>query len=215
MHKKILLGALALGLVACLAACSGDKSSSASPSDDIVSDDGTSGTEGLDSELESMLDDYLQAQEDIVTHDIMSEGVTFDGITATGGNEAKLPVDATVTLTSFDEGGIAVHVDNGSDGLVSIQGVTVYDGENTIVQDDLVFPEFTGDMTADDGSYAEYEKQCSALYNCEDGGTLDYACTFSRLEKMPKGDFDITVQGYYATGENSQEYFNITYKCKK
>lgn len=193
MFRK--LCCLGVCLVLCLAGCSEVEPSSQTPDD--------------------MLDDYIANQPEVETLDFVSDGVTFDGTDVSSNSDIELTDGSVVSFVKFDDGGALFHVDNKGEGIVSVQGVQVFNGTETVVQDDLIFPEAPDDLLTDEAAYVAYEDACASLYNCLSGETLDYACTFSGLNSVPKGSFTVSLQGYLDDGENITEYFNLTWKCER
>lgn len=193
MFRK--LCCLGVCLVLCLAGCSEGEPFSQTPDD--------------------ILDDYVASQPEVETLDFVSDGVTFDGADVSSNSDIELTDGSVVSFVAFDDGGALFHVDNKGEGIVSVQGVQVFNGTETVVQDDLIFPEAPDDLLTDESAYFAYEEACASLYNCLPGETLDYTCTFSGLNSLPKGSFTVSLQGYLDNGENITEYFNLTWKCER
>lgn len=193
MFRK--LCCLGVCLALCLAGCSEGEPSSQTPDD--------------------ILDDYVASQPEAETLDFVSDGVTFDGTHVSSNSDIELTDGSVVSFVTFDDGGALFHVDNKGEGIVSVQGVQVFNGTETVVQDDLIFPEAPDDLLTDEAAYVAYEDACASLYNCLPGETLDYTCTFSGLNSVPKGSFTVSLQGYLDDGKNITEYFNLTWKCER
>lgn len=88
-------------------------------------------------------------------------------------------------------------VNDSEDCMLSIQSVKLIIGDDEIVADDLVFPEF--DMNVDDPTDAdyleEYYQSCLDMYNAGPGSTLAYTATFSKL-KEDLTEFELSMNGY-------------------